>query len=367
MIEDLRYKIALTQIPNIGCVHAKKLVEHFNGDVQAIFKAKIKDLSAVENIGVAKAKCIRDFDDFKRVDQELHFIEQFNVQCLFVGDANYPKRLIQMYDSPTLLYYKGDADLNAQKIITIIGTRDNTDYAKKIVEKFVEDIAHLQPLILSGLAFGVDTLAHKAALKHSIATVGVLAHGLDFIYPPENTKLAKNMLDHNGGLLTEFMSETKADRFNFPTRNRVTAALADCTIVVETDIKGGSMITAELANGYNKDVFAFPGKTTDVKSAGCNYLIKSHKAALINNAADVVQAMGWQDVVKKTTKQRQLFIELNPFEQKIIDLLQVNEKMQIDELSLQTQLTAGQVANALLTLELQGVIQSLPGKVVQMA
>lgn len=365
--KDLLHQIALTLIPNIGVVYAKKLVEHFEGDVVAIFKAKVKDLAAIEGIGMVKAKSIKEFDQFRRAEQEVQFVEKYNIQTYFLTDKNYPKRLLNMYDPPTLLFYKGDADLNAKKIVAIIGTRTSTDYGKKMTDKFIADIAHLQPLILSGLAFGVDTLAHKAALKNNLSTVGVLAHGLDKIYPTENTKLAKDMLAHNGGLLTEFISETNADKHNFPTRNRIVAALSDATVVVETDIKGGSMITAELANGYNKDVFAFPGKTTDAKSAGCNYLIKNNKANLITCSDDVIQLMNWEPKKKKKQPtQRQLFIELSPNEQKIIDVLKTMEQIHIDELNLKTELTSSQAASAILTLELQGVIQTLPGKIIQL-
>jgi DNA processing protein len=362
--KDLQNQIALTLIPNIGPVIAKKLIEHFDGEVAAIFKAKIKDLSVIENIGTTKAKCIKDFDDFKTAEKEIEFIEKFNIQTFFITDTLYPKRLLQMYDPPTILYYKGEADLNTTKTISIVGTRSNSDYGKKLTDKFVADIATINPLIISGLAFGIDTLAHKAAVKYNVATVGVLAHGLDKIYPPENTKLAKDMLAQGGGLLTEFISETKADRHNFPTRNRIVAALADATVVVETDVKGGSMITAELANGYNKDVFAFPGKTSDTKSAGCNKLIKTNKASLITDANDLIEQMNWQTKKKKAITQRQLFVELTMQEKLIVDALQQRENIHIDELCTITNLSNSQAASALLTLELQGIIQTLPGKMV---
>ena len=192
--------------------------------------------------------------------------------------------MLNCYDSPTLLYYKGEADLNGDKIVAIIGTRNHTDYGKQITEQLVEELTEQNVVVVSGLAYGIDAIAHKAAVKNNLPTVGVLAHGLDQVYPPQHTGLAKEMLKAGGGLLTEFRSKSKPDKHNFPTRNRVVAGMSDATIVIETGIKGGSMITAELANNYNKDVFAFPGKVTDTKSAGCNYLIKNNKAILLTDA-----------------------------------------------------------------------------------
>ncbi len=366
MSKDLLQQIALTLIPNIGCVQAKQLVQYFNGDVHQIFKAKIKDLSSIEGIGDVKARSIKHFDDFKRAEQEIEFIEKYKISTFFITDINYPKRLLNAYDAPTILYYRGEADLNTSKIVAIVGTRKNSDYGKKQTEQIVADLAEHNTLILSGLAFGIDTIAHKAAVKNNLPTVGVLAHGLDKIYPPENTKLAKDMLHNGGGLLTEYKKETLPDRHNFPTRNRVVAALADCTIVIETETKGGSMITAELANGYNKEVFALPGKTTDIKSSGCNYLIKNNKAQLLTCAADVIHLMGWEQMKIKKNRQRQLFIELAPNEQKIVDILLANETVNIDLLYQLSGLSSGEAAAALLTLELQNIIQTLPGKIIQM-
>jgi DNA processing protein len=365
-VTSILHHIALTLVPNIGCVRAKLLLQHFNNDATQIFKAKQKDLAAIEGFGLVAAKSIKDFDNYKEAEEELQFIEKYKIQTLCIGDTNYPKRLLNAYDSPTILYYRGDADLNTKKIIAIVGTRNNSDYGKRITDKLVEELASQNVLILSGLAFGVDAIAHKAALKNKLSTVGVLAHGLDKIYPPEHTKLAKDMVLQNGGLLTEFRSKTKPDRHNFPTRNRIVAALADATVVIETDLKGGSMITAELANGYNKDVFAIPGKTTDVKSAGCNYLIKANKANLITNAKDIIDFMGWQEKKKPIQKQRELFIELTVNEKKVVDALQAVESLHIDELYSITKLSSSETASALLTLELQGVLQNLPGKMIRL-
>lgn len=360
MNNDLLYQVALTLVPNIGCVHAKSLTEHF-GSAEAIFKARKKDLSAVENIGIVKASVIKAFENFKAAEEEIKFIEKYKIQPLFIADKHYPQRLLNCYDSPTLLYYRGNADLNASKIISIIGTRTNTDYGKQITEKLVSDLAELNVLVVSGLAFGIDAIAHKAALQNSLETVGVLAHGLHTIYPQQHKNLAKDILQH-GGLLTEFRNGVKPDRFNFPSRNRIVAGLADATIVIETAIKGGSMITAELANNYNRDVFALPGKTTDTKSAGCNYLIQSNKAALFTNAKELMENLGWQTKKINKKQQRELFIELTDDEKIIIHILKEKETTHIDEINIKSNLSSSSIAAAILNLELQNVVAGLPGK-----
>ncbi|MBS1919328.1 MAG: DNA-protecting protein DprA [Bacteroidetes bacterium] len=363
MNQELLYQIALTQIPNIGSVQAKILIEHF-GDISAIFKVKESSLKKIEGIGEIRAHSIKSFTDFSKAEIEIEFIIKFKIKPLFITDKDYPKRLLNCYDSPTLLFYKGSADLNTSKVVAVIGTRNHTEYARQLTDKFINEISEQNVLIISGLAFGVDALAHKAALKNNLQTVGVLAHGLDQIYPNEHTGLAKDMIKYGGGLLTEFRSNTKPDKHNFPIRNRIVAGMSDAVIVVETDIKGGSMITAELANGYNKDVFAFPGKVNDLKSAGCNFLIRNNKAILITKATDFIQSMGWEEK-KKTSlkKQKELFIELTEDEKKVIKILQEKETVHIDEINFRSGLSSSAVAAAILNLELKNAIKSLPGKI----
>jgi DNA processing protein len=365
MNNDLLYQIALSLVPNIGDVHAKTLVNTF-GNAQSIFKAKKKDLEAIEGIGTIRAKSIKDFTEFTSSEEEIKFIEKYKITPLFINDAAYPQRLLNCYDSPVLLYYRGNAGLNTSKIVSIVGTRNCSDYGKTVCEKLVEGLTQQNVLILSGLAFGIDTIGHKAALKNNLQTVGVLAHGLDRIYPNQNKSLAKQMMEQ-GGLLTHFMSNTLPDRQNFPKRNRLVAGMCDALVVIESGIKGGSLITAELANSYNKDVFAIPGRTTDSKSEGCNYLIKANKAALINNADDLSDNMRWNDVKPAQKKQRGLFIELSDDEKIIIDILQQKENIHIDELYLKSGLSSSTAATALLTLEMQNLVQSLPGKIYKLA
>ncbi len=365
MNNDLLYQIALTLIPNIGDVRAKSLVEKF-GDAETIFKTRKNILENIEGIGSIAANSIKVFSDFKFCENEIAFIEKHHISPLFISDKNYPQRLLNSFDSPTLLYYKGNADLNTSKIVGIVGTRKHTDYGKKICEDLLHDLAQEDILVVSGLAFGIDSIAHKASLKNNIKTVGVVAHGLDRIYPSQNKQLAKEMLLH-GGLLTDFMSGTNPDRQNFPRRNRIVAGISDAVIVIESSIRGGSLITAELANGYNKDVFAIPGRVNDSRSEGCNYLIKNNKALLIESADDLLHIMNWKEAAKKIRSQRELFIELTPEEKIITDILNAHENIGIDQLYLKSGLSSSAVANALLMLEMQGVVVSLPGKIFRLA
>jgi DNA processing protein len=365
MQQDLMYQIALTLVPNIGDVHAKALVNLY-GDAQSIFKAKKKELEAIEGIGMVRANSIKAFSDFSPAEAEIKFIEKYKITPLFLTDKNYPQRLLNCYDSPALLYYRGNANLNTSKIVSIVGTRKNTDYGKTFTEKLIEGLQEQNVLVVSGLAFGIDTIAHKAAIKNNLQTIGVLAHGLDRIYPSQNKQLAKDMVDC-GGLLTDFMSHTLPDKQNFPKRNRIVAGMCDALVVIESGIKGGSLITAELANGYNKDVFAVPGKTTDKNSEGCNYIIKQNKASLITCASDLIDAMNWASKeIKPQKKQRELFIELTADEKIIVNVLQQQEGIQIDELYFKSGLSSSAVASALLMLEMQNVVASLPGKVYKL-
>ena len=366
MTTDLLYQVALTLVPNIGDVHTKTLINRY-GTAQAVFKAKKKELEQIEGIGIIRAKSIKAFTDLSGAEAELTFIEKYRITPLFITGAGYPQRLLNCYDSPALLYYRGNADLNSSRVISVVGTRNNSEYGRIVCEKLIEDLQAENIVVVSGLAFGIDTIAHKAALKHHLKTVGVLAHGLDRMYPPQNKLLAKQMTGH-GGLLTDFISNTNPDKQNFPKRNRIVAGICDAVIVIESGVKGGSLITAELGNGYNKDVFAIPGRTNDPKSEGCNYLIKSNKAALINNAADLLENMGWKEhKVSSPKKQRELFIELSPDEKIIVGILQQKEAFQVDELYLKSGLSSSAVAAALLMLEMRGVVLAAPGKIYRLA
>jgi DNA processing protein len=363
---DLLYQLALTTIPNIGAVHAKILLQQY--DVKDIFKARRSELEKIEGIGIIRAKSIKEFGDFTRAEEEIVFIEKYKIKPLFITDKDYPQRFLNCYDPPTMLFYKGNADLNASKLVGIVGTRNHTDYGKQVTEKLVKDLAPQNAVIVSGLAFGIDSIAHKAAIKYNLATIAALGHGLDRIYPAENTGLAKDMIKHGGGLITEFFSRTKPDKHNFPQRNRVVAGLCDATIIVETDIKGGSMITAELANGYNRDVFAIPGKITDKKSSGSNFLIRNNKAILLTDARELIEMMGWEEKKQKqkVKNQKEIFIDLSKDEKIIVDILNEKETVHIDEINFRSNLSSSAIAAAILNLELQNLVKGLPGKIYKL-
>ncbi len=360
MKNELLYRIALTMIPELGPVRVKALIDYF-GDAASVFAARKKELAAVETIGELRAKFIKDYTDFSAAEQEIHFIEQQKIKALFLTDSTYPKRLLHCYDPPPLLYYHGNADLNQSKIISVIGTRSHTGYGKQVTEELIAGLQSLPVLIVSGLAFGIDAIAHKAALQHGMPTVGVLGHGLDTIYPQQHTTLSKEMLPY-GGLLSEFRKGTQPDKHNFPKRNRIVAGMSDATIVIETDIKGGSMITAELAHNYNRDLFAVPGKITDSKSSGCLQLIQQNKAILLSDAEQLIDVMGWLENKKQVKKQTALFVELSNEEKVVVNLLENKECVPIDELYLKSGLSSSMMAAVILNLELQNIIRSMPGK-----
>lgn len=366
MKKDLIYQLALCSVPSIGYVHAKSLLQHFP-TAEAIFRAPVGVLEKLEGIGTARARNIAAFRDFAAAEQEIRFMEKYQVQPLFLNDPAYPRRMLQCYDPPSLLFYKGKADLNAEKMVAVIGTRSNSAYGKKVAEELIRDLADAMPgvCIVSGLAFGIDAIAHKASMKNGLPTIGVLAHGMSTIYPKEHAGLAKEMMQE-GGLLTEFSSRKLADKHHFPTRNRIVAGCCDAVVVIETGIKGGSMITADLANGYNRDVFAVPGRLSDARSEGCNQLIRDNKAAMLRSASDLMEWMGWKTTERKAAVQPVLFPELNPSETILVEILRAKEMVHMEEFSMRSGLTPGTLAGALLNLELQQVIEAMPGKMFRL-
>lgn len=358
--EDLVYRIALTMVPQVGSVHARALAEAL-GSAEAIFKAPPSLLEKIDGIGAVRARSIRNFNSFARAEKEIRFIEKYQIHPLFIGGDDYPQRLLNCYDPPTLLYFKGTADLNAPKIISVVGTRNNTTYGKQVTETLIRGLQSYQPVVISGLAFGIDSVAHRAALKFRLSTIAVLAHGLKTIYPPENESLARQIVQ-GGGLLTEFMSDMAPDKHNFPSRNRIVAGLADATILVETGTRGGSIITADLANNYNRDVFAVPGKIQDTRSQGCNMLIRQNRAVLLDSPEQLAETLGWKELPQiNGPRQIELWTELSQEEKIITSLLREKEKVAIDELLLKSRISAGQLSSILLSLEIKNVIESCPG------
>lgn len=359
------YHIALTLVPQIGDVQMRELLQHFKS-AKDVFQAKTKQLEKISGIGTIRAQNIKAFQNFERAEEEVAFAEKYKIAILTPENPSYPQRLLNCYDAPSVLYYKGVADLNTSKIVSVIGSRSHTEYGKEMATRIIEELEAHKVLVVSGLAYGIDAIAHKASLKNNLPTVAILAHGLDRIYPSAHTALAKEMTKE-GGLITDFMSGTKPDKQNFPKRNRIVAGLADATIVIETSLQGGSMITAELAGNYNKDVFALPGKVTDAKSGGCNYLIKSNKAALITSGKDIVDFMNWVDQPsRKKVYQKELFTSLTPEESIITEILGKKDNVHIDEITSNCNLSSSTIAAAILNLELQGLIISLPGKLYKL-
>ena len=364
--KNLLYYIALTAIPNIGSITAKKLIA-YTGSVNQIFSDKKSALEKIPGIGGVNAQSIIQNKDFALsvAQHELTFIEKNNIKAYTFLEDNFPKRLIHCEDGPLVIFSKGEFNFNTQKVISIVGTRNATDYGKDFCEKLMSDLVPHQPLIVSGLAFGVDICAHKAAIKNNLPTIGVLAHGLDRIYPAIHNSTAKQMVE-NGGLVSEFISGTNPDRENFPKRNRIIAGLADLTIVIESSNKGGSLITANLANEYNRDVFALPGRINDTQSEGCNALIKQNKANLIQSVKDVEYIMGWKAEETKKNNQTKLFVELTNDEKIIYDILHQQDKIAIDDIALLAKLPMSKTGSILLEMEFKNLVKSLPGKMFKL-
>ena len=360
MNEELICRIALTMIPDLGPVRIKSLIDHYTL-AAAVFAAPRKELACIENMNTSLSRAIKNCNAFKKAEMEINFLQQHQIKPLFITDQDYPQRLLHCYDPPSLLYYKGKANLNHAKLISIIGTRSQSAYGKSITEALITALAPHKPIIVSGLAFGIDAIAHKIAVQCMLPTIGVLGHGLDTLYPSQHRSLAKTMLQ-DGGLLTEYRMGTQPDRHNFPKRNRIVAGMTDATIVIETGLKGGSMITAELACNYNRDVFAVPGKITDNTSAGCLQLIQQNKAIVYTHPEHLIEMLGWKEKKKNLNPQKELFIELTQDEKKVVSLLNEKTTCNIDELYIQSGLSSSRMASIILQLELKNIIRSLPGK-----
>lgn len=358
MKTELLQSIALTQLSGIGYFNAKKIIDHF-GSATAFFE----NPSEAVNVNRITQKIINKSNINKaleRAKRELEFIEKNTIQALMFSDKAYPALLKECPDAPVVLYGKGNMNLNSTRILSVVGTRKITNYGKALCKELIENLPD-DVLIVSGLAYGVDIESHKLALETGKSTVAVLAHGLDRIYPATHSGYAKQMIE-NGGLLTDFISETNPDRTNFPKRNRIVAGLSEATIVIESAQKGGSLITANVANSYDREVFAFPGKSLDVNSKGCNYLIKSQKAQLVESADDVLKYLNWDLAGKQKSAQLKMPVGLNSVEQKIYDYLNQNNKTNFDELSVKLNLPPYELSPVLLTMEFSGLLNTLPGK-----
>jgi len=362
--ENLKYKLALSFINGVGIHNAKNLIAYI-GSVEGIFKEKKGNLLKIQGIGKITAENIIDKSSLIKAEKEIEFIKKHKIKTYFYLDNDYPFKLKQCSDAPILIYQIGEVGLNNSKILSIVGTRKATPYGKDICDNLIAGLSERghNPIIVSGLAYGIDSHAHKSAIKNNLKTVAVLAHGLNTIYPSTNRTLAKS-ISRNGALITEFPAEQKAEKANFVKRNRIIAGLADATIVIESGSKGGALITADIANSYNRDVFAVPGKITDKYSEGCNKLIKINKAALIEKVEDIEYLLGW-DIKKEKNKviQKKLFNNLNDTETEFLNIIEKHHEIDIDQISILTKKPMSVVSSTLLNLEFAGFIKCLPGKI----
>lgn len=361
----LHYQIALTLLEGVGPVKAKEIINSYNS-LEDFFTLKPIQLAKQSGYSKSFLSKINRSTALKKSETIVENIGKNKLQTIFIKDDNYPHRLKNCDDSPILLYKKGGVDLNPPKTIAIVGTRNATQYGKDIVDQLIKSFAGENIVIVSGLAYGIDAAVHRACLKYDIPTLGVLGNGLDRVYPAMHRELAQKMLK-NGGLLSEFIPGTIPDRENFPKRNRIVAGITDATIVIESKKRGGSLITANLANDYNRDVFAYPGSVHMETSQGCNLLIAQQKAHLIQNPEDFKRLMGWNDQEVKPPAQRQLFHDLSEQQQIIIKHISCTSKIQVDILSVKAQLPISILNQELFTLEMNGLVRCFPGKLYAIA
>ena len=362
--DELRYTLALQRVPNLGDTSAKKILQ-FVGSAEGVFKEKRTNLLKIDGIGALKLKDLNASRIHIDAERELEYIDANAISYSFFKDDSYPERLKHCLDGPLLIFSRGKINLENRRIISVVGTRNVTTYGRDFCIKLIEELAPTNPIIVSGFAYGVDIVAHKAAVDNGLQTIGCLAHGLNQIYPKVHKKHV-SQVEENGGFITEFWSSDDFDRTNFLKRNRIIAGMSEATIVIESAEKGGSLVTADIANSYNREVFAAPGRTTDSQSQGCNNLIKTQQARLLTSAADIVYMLDWKlEDFKTKPQQKQLFVELTTEEEVIYDYLKDKEKRVLDIIALNCKIPTFKASSLLLSMELKGVIRPLPGKLFQ--
>ncbi|MBD3863196.1 MAG: DNA processing protein [Olleya marilimosa] len=362
--DQLRYILALQHVSKIGDTTAKKLINHC-GSAEAVFKEKKQNLLKIDGIGEIILSELYQSSHFEEADKELKFIKDENLKHHVFTDPTYPSNLKHCIDSPIVLFESGNINLNNKHIISIVGARKITTSGIAFCEKLIEELAIYKPIIISGFAYGTDITAHKAAIKNKLQTIGCLAHGLNQIYPKVHKKYVAEV-ENNGGFFTDFWSSDTFDRNNFLKRNRIIAGISQATIVIESAEKGGSLVTADIANSYNRDVFAVPGRVTDSQSVGCNNLIKQQKAHLLSTPLDVPYILNWQlENLQKPPVQKQLFIELDPDEKVVYNYLKDNNKALLDSIAINCNMPTYKLAGILLNMELKGVVRPLPGKLFE--
>lgn len=354
--------LRLQQIPHIGDVTAKKLIAAC-GSSTAVFEDKPHHLLKIDGIGTVTLMGLHDPGHLEAAEAEYRYIRENGIECCYFMDADYPEYLKHCIDSPILLFKRGTIDLKNRKVISVVGTRNSTRYGTAFCEALIEALAPLNPVIVSGFAYGVDITAHRAAIEIGLQTIGCLAHGLNQIYPKVHQKYVKKV-EENGGFFTDFQSTSNPDRENFLKRNRIIAGISEATVVIESAEKGGSLVTADLAHGYGREVFAVPGRASDKFSVGCNNLIKQQKAHVLTSAADLVYVLGWK-LEKETPKQPELFVTLDQDEQSIYQYLQTNGKQLLDTIAMECQIPVFRLSSILLNMEMKGVVRPLPGKLFE--
>ncbi|MDT0642132.1 DNA-processing protein DprA [Zunongwangia sp. F363] len=363
-LPELLYALALQHVPNLGDSTARKLIRHC-GSAEAVFREKKQNLLKLNGIGKTRIANLQHTAHLKAAEEELKFIEKNGIGVAYFRDQDYPEKLKHCFDGPLLLFYRGNINLQKKKLISIVGTRNITGHGAAFCEELIAGLAPLDPVIVSGFAYGVDITAQRAAVKHGLQTVGCLAHGLNQIYPKAHRKYMAG-IEENGGFFTDFWSTDKFDRNNFLKRNRIIAGLSEATIVIESAEKGGSLVTADLANSYNREVFAVPGRPGDIYSKGCNDLIKSQNAHVLTSAADLVYILNWELPSTERAVQKQLFVSLEPEEEIIAEYLQNMGKAELDLIALNCKYPTFKAASVLLNMELKGLIRPLPGKLFEL-
>lgn len=351
-------EIAITLLPNIGHRKVRTILQHI--DTESFFRVSKRKLKEIPGIGEKTLISLNRDEALEKAEQYVSYFDKNDIHPLFYQSDEFPFRLNQCEDAPILLFKKGKMHYNQPKVIAIVGTRNATKYGKRCIDELVDGLKDQHVVVVSGLAYGIDVYAHQRCVELGIQTIGVLGHGLDRMYPSVHKNIAQQMLE-NGGLLSEFLPGTLPDREHFPMRNRIVAGMCDATIVIESGEKGGSMITAELANDYSRDVFAYPGNVENEYSKGCNLLIQKQKAHLITNSADFIQWMNWDKSIENKVIQPSLFPNLSEEEQTIVQVIQEKKEISIDVLSIKTEINSSKLTGILLKLELEGVIQQLPG------
>ncbi|MBR0038072.1 MAG: DNA-processing protein DprA [Bacteroidales bacterium] len=371
MEEALKYTIALMNIRGVGSAVARHLIEAF-GSAKAVYETDSKLLRDLPRVGQTLIEQRSNPANIEKAEREIEFIREHHIKPLIYGQKDYPSRLLDCPDAPTLLFYLGSANLESKHILSIVGTRNCTQYGRDMVNRLVGELKEAVPdlIVVSGLALGIDVTSHKAALEHQVPTIGVIAHGLDRIYPASHRNVASQMIQAGGGLITEYCSGTTPERGNFLARNRIIAGLADCILVAESREVGGSLVTASIALDYGRDVFAFPGRISDDRSKGCNRLIRLNRAGLITNAADLLESMNWESESKNPRAfQQSIHFEeenLSPLGRQIMDLLQDQGDLRLTQIcDFLPQADRSAIIEELLDLEMNGKIRNCPGGVYQ--